>query len=874
MASFLETTPIKFSPFVSQLPDNYVELLALKQSQYNDGVDKVDSYIQSLSGLDVVRDVDRQYINNKIQSLTNEISKTAASADFSNRNFVNETGAMAAKIYNDPNVQSAVSGTIQYKKLLTDIGEAKKSGKGYSVQNEWDALSSVQGWLSNPKAGSPYSGKAYSPYVDVNEKVRTYFKDKKPNWIVSSDPMSPYKDANGNIVAYTMVNNKKEYIDPAEVERELVAILQPEDYNQLGINGRYSGRIYSDPTLFNKELERQQNFTNKSIQNQIDAWKAEAQKNQGNAAIQNQLNSYISKYEAMLSDNNRTYNGYRSAVSAGAMDQVKEAMYTQDYIKGWGSTLGYTKNEVSYDESPVYKSVLAQQKSDRDFEKHALDLRKTEAEIDLIKAQTQKALREDTPKGKTKSTGDVDENGLPRYIPSAVSTEQANTLAANFYSETLSRKENLDNNKWRALYDFYGENSNWNEEKLNSFFNIATDQSGNLIVRPKEDKKTQLGVAMQNLYAAYDENPKNLSKSTTNSIAALREEELVVNARVNAYNKVASKADKQFNVQDLLKNRPSIRLTLGNNSLTFSPQEFLDLNERVYNNPRFSGTLGAFAPENVRNFQTEKDRFAISTIQKALGGNQPLNRAEQAFMDNFNDIRAQVTPQLQALSNQRQQTINQQIRPFTEYERSYEENIPTATPEARRTARSFAQRLYDNVTQGTNNTPPIDRKKFAEYLEEDDTTYRLEHNPDGSSKLIFSNSAVGSGVQQIIIPPDVANSLEIRPNDPYRNQRQLLGINRTPTGVSYTGLTKQDALTLRSPYLSKYSVKYNVERSPSGNFKAKLYIFDLNSNQWIRDSAPLIQDGYSSLEAVNEALNSNNLEQILDLQLKPTDGYR
>ncbi len=873
MASFIEQRPIQFSPYVSQLPDNYVQLLAVKQGQHDEGVQKVESYIQSLSGLDVVRDVDKQYLNNKIQSLTSEINKTAGSTDWSNKNIVNQTGAMAAKIYNDPKIQNAVAGTFQYKKLLTDVGEAKKSGKGYSVQNEWDALSSVQEWLANPEAGKAYSGKTYTPYVDVNEKVRTYFKDKKPNWIVTSDPMSPYKDANGNIVAYTMVNNKKEYIDPAEVERELAAILQPEDYNQLGINGRYSGRIYSDPTLFTKELDRQQSFTNKTIQNQIDAWKGEIQKNQGNAAIQTQLNGYISRYQGMMENNNRTYSGYKQTVTAGGMDAVKEAMYTQDYIKGWGSTLGYTKNEVSYDESPAYKAVLAQQKSDREFEKHALDMEKTRAEIEDIRAKTQKTLAGGT-RG-SKSTEDTDESGLPRYIPSAVSTQQANQLATNFYTDTQVKAERLADSEWKTLYDFYGETVNWDESKLNSLFNVTTDNAGNVIVRPKENKKTELGVALQNLYNAYDENPKNLSKSVANNIAVLNEERLVVNARKNAYNKVAMNAEKQFNVQQFLQDRPTIRLSLGQSTLTFTPQELLELNNRVYNNPRFSGTLGAFAPENVATFQTEKDRFAINTIQKSLGGREPLNRAEQAFVDNLNDLRLQVTPQLNKLNNNKQQSINQQIRPFTEYERSYEEAINTSTPEARRDARSFVQRLYDNVTQGTNNTPPIDRKDFAEYLGNDDTTYRIEHNPDGSSKLIFSNSQVADGTQEIIIPADVANSLELRPNDPYRNQRQLLGINRTLTGVSYTGLTRQDALSLRNPYLSKYSVKYNIEKYPSGNFKAKLSVFDLNSNSWVRDTqAPIVLDGFNSLEAVDEALNSNNLEQIIDLQLKPIDGYR
>lgn len=105
MASFTDTQPIHFNQYVNTKPvDTYTAVAMQKQAQYNQGVDKVQAYIDNLSGLQVVRPQDKQYIDNKVNELTTK-ANSIASSDWSNQAIVKQVGAQAASLYNDGNVQ-------------------------------------------------------------------------------------------------------------------------------------------------------------------------------------------------------------------------------------------------------------------------------------------------------------------------------------------------------------------------------------------------------------------------------------------------------------------------------------------------------------------------------------------------------------------------------------------------------------------------------------------------------------------------------------------------------------------------------------------------------------------------------------------------
>ena len=110
MASYADKIPT-FNPYVAQLPvEAMVKVGMQKQQQYDEGLQKIQTTIDNVAGLDVANDVDKQYLQSKLDSLGNNL-KTVAAGDFSNFQLVNSVNGMTKQISKDKNVINAVSST-------------------------------------------------------------------------------------------------------------------------------------------------------------------------------------------------------------------------------------------------------------------------------------------------------------------------------------------------------------------------------------------------------------------------------------------------------------------------------------------------------------------------------------------------------------------------------------------------------------------------------------------------------------------------------------------------------------------------------------------------------------------------------------------
>src|SRR5688572_17572847 len=135
MASFTDNLPV-FKEYVQQQPvEAMVQVGMQKQARYDEGIQKIQSQIDKVAGMDVVRDVDKQYLQSKLNTLGGDLKKVAA-GDFSNYQLVNSVGGMINSIGKDRNVQNAVGSTMRYRKGIVDMETAIKEGKS-SPSNEY-----------------------------------------------------------------------------------------------------------------------------------------------------------------------------------------------------------------------------------------------------------------------------------------------------------------------------------------------------------------------------------------------------------------------------------------------------------------------------------------------------------------------------------------------------------------------------------------------------------------------------------------------------------------------------------------------------------------------------------------------------------------
>jgi hypothetical protein len=240
MASFTDIIP-KFNPYVQQLPvEAMVKVGMAKQQAYEQNVTKIQSEIDNIAGLDIMRDVDRNYLQSKLNELGNNLTKFAA-ADYSNFQLTNAVGGMTKQIAKDKYIKNAVSSTAWYRKQAAEMEKAKSEGKS-STQNQWDFNEKVNAYLSSTDLETSFKG-TYRPYTDVKKKAMDAIKALHPNLMQYDIPFE-IKDGKINTgkIADAMQRYKIEGIDENQIKQAIYATLSPDDINQLSIDARYQFR--------------------------------------------------------------------------------------------------------------------------------------------------------------------------------------------------------------------------------------------------------------------------------------------------------------------------------------------------------------------------------------------------------------------------------------------------------------------------------------------------------------------------------------------------------------------------------------------------------------------------------------------------------
>lgn len=185
MASFTDIIP-QFNPYIQQLPVEAMVTVGMeKQKRYDEGIQKIQSQINDIAGLDVYRDVDRSYLQSKLNELGNNL-KIVAGGDFSNYQLVNSTGGMVTQISKDAIVQNAVKSTSRLRKELSSMEEYRKKGKSDKNNEDFFMDKVVKPYLSGGIKDAngnlvSFSGE-FTPYTDItgliNESIKSAGLDK------------------------------------------------------------------------------------------------------------------------------------------------------------------------------------------------------------------------------------------------------------------------------------------------------------------------------------------------------------------------------------------------------------------------------------------------------------------------------------------------------------------------------------------------------------------------------------------------------------------------------------------------------------------------------------------------------------------------
>lgn len=246
MASFTDVIP-QFNPYIQQLPvDAMVKVGMEKQQRYDQGLQKIQSQIDQVAGLDIARDVDKQYLQSKLNELGSKL-KTVAAGDFSNYQLVNSVAGMASSVAKDNNVLSSVQATAQYRKEQKFMEESRQKGES-AIQNEYDFNAQANSWINNSNVGAGFSGR-YRKYIDVDKKWLDVMKTLHSDLLEEDIPYAYNPDGTLNINETTaaMQRISKEGVSAEKIQNALRSSLSPDELEQLNINGKYEFRNINDP---------------------------------------------------------------------------------------------------------------------------------------------------------------------------------------------------------------------------------------------------------------------------------------------------------------------------------------------------------------------------------------------------------------------------------------------------------------------------------------------------------------------------------------------------------------------------------------------------------------------------------------------------
>jgi len=886
MASFTDTL-VGFNPYIAQIPvDDYVRVSMIKQQQYNQGVEKVQGYIDSVAGLEVIKPEQKSYLQQRINNLQQEVGRVVQS-DFSNQQLVNSVGALTNKIASDPIIQTSVASTQTYKTGLAEMKEAREKGKS-SVSNEWDFTSQFQKWYSDGDVTTRFTG-TYTPYTDVTSKISKIIKDLEPNSQVEDNPFK--RGTDGKIlmdkdglpqIDFAMIEKGSKTLTPERIRMAIQANLDSNDINQLKIDGRYSYRA-QDAAGMKSITDQTYQYKLDQINDVIQGLMVERGTVNNDPQRASQIDAQIQAYKDKAVAYQNAY-GQDIASINNNLEGYKGQMYMQNWLNRFGDGYAYAQNSLTYKENPYFMAAERRRENDikfqeflvdRQFKAASLGIEEAKLQVEREKLEAYKMALQ-IKAGKT-AKGALE--GIPlsdavlEPIPQG-GLEDINV--SSFLTETNDIGKQIDDQKMAILAqntDLVIVKRDPNGQNPRYEYNVAGKDPQTVI--------DAANAAMNKLKDAYDKDPSSVDDGTRTYFRNMANADQVIQNRKFAIGNIESQASKDgWGTEEIIGRISPLKVTTkGGQVYQMTGKEQYQFNQKIaalsYTPPSYGSapSHATLDDEKAKNLLTSPaERYFYNIAKKNIEG-KPLNPEETMIISKFGEVsRAANIPAL-AIERGKGKYMNNAIRDIVGVEQPVSFTLEAFKAEDRKRAQAVASRLVNTIIaeDKSNPNPRYDKGDIVKMLgkESGNTTYSLVSKGRGKYALAMSNTEVTGEPVEMDISRQQAEELfgQGKFLDDFYNIRQSLqltkGTGKWTTDVR--GLGKEGAFNLENGLLNKYSVKYHVEDPlKNGGLQVRMYIYDKKANQWLPERTA------SFGQLLNEAQVTKFLSQVGDQYIDAT----
>lgn len=865
MASFTDAIS-QFNPYVSQLPvDAMVKVGTYKQQKYEEGVQKIQGEIDKIAGLDVVRDVDKQYLQSKLNQLGSKL-KTVAAGDFSNFQLVNSVGGMATQIGKDGNVQNAVTSTVRYRKQVAEMEAARKSGKS-SPENEYWFGQEVNDWMNSGDIKSQYNGR-FIEYTDVRKKLIDLSEKIKEVENITENPFK--RDAAGNVI---VGKDGKPIIDDAilavttkgkSADKLLKMFndgLDENDKRQLMISANYEYRGATKDTF------------KKDIISTYDANKKILTDETANLAVELRTNDKLSpadkaKLEARLNDINSVLNNgdlekkmnadLSEIENVSNIENLKYSIYKDKFVNGLAKDLSYQSYKYEYKNNPY---------AQMDMERKNLQFKYDDAARQQRNFETTKAFE------MMKFKYQMSQDALKAAGGQPIVTDAA--LPTNVDRPTLIAVEADLKAKQEA------------RQQLDATYGNTLFKNLNGPARKK---------ALDELVSKYNQNPNSIRDNDQREYLERRRQfDLQIAQKQNLYDGVVQRS-KKFDDQFAAELGSEQGVNFANGKSLYTAAELFEVNKDIGKfyktaggqggSPYAGGTTSFDAQGLINKYKNTKYAPIAQAYAKHYLG-QRLSATEQAIFDRGTKISQKYSTKL---SNVLDQKSNFQSEELARLMPERQIKVGTLDLDNNKIDKARVEQLIGNKFReyASYGRGAVDTRKRGDFNPDTINEWRtgkgsagliytVEKNYDGSANLIIQK-----GTQSQVVPMNAAEFSAFFPN--YAMSHGLDQIKMatlaSPNHTTNVTGTRGDAAGAVNAYYSGYDipalresaiapmVRLDVEGNPNNDggandkYQVRMYAYD--GQVW--KTAVLNQKGYvteDGVQAILQNIGTNTVSDVL-----------
>ena len=364
MASFTDVIP-QFNPYIQQLPvEAMVSVGMEKQQRYDQGLQRIQSQIDQVAGLEIYRPEDKQLLQSKLNELGSKL-KTVAAGDFSNYQLVNSVAGMTGTIIKNPTILAAVQSTQNIKNNSKIMEEARQKGE-LTPDNELYYTKKLSAYENSglvDERGKPVVfGAKYDPHFDVFKFVKENFDAVKPANLTFSEVYetdnqgNPLIDPATNKPIYSTVMKKlqKEGRLPEAVSQTLEQIFSdPRVSKQLQITGEYDYQSYT-PEMLKQKISNQESTVMAAQNSQI----AELTLIKTNAKTQEEkdlIDIQIGNVQSSIDKGKEQYAKLKGAADTNP-DGIKGLLYEDDVRSRYTTMFGQMSITETIESNPGWES--------------------------------------------------------------------------------------------------------------------------------------------------------------------------------------------------------------------------------------------------------------------------------------------------------------------------------------------------------------------------------------------------------------------------------------------------------------------------------------------------------------------------------------